>query len=55
MEKHRKDSVYERVQLDFGVNVFFNEVLLLLRVIVRKFKKEIKNRAWTGVYNIGEI
>ena len=22
MEKHRKDSIYERVQLDFGVNVF---------------------------------
>ena len=22
MEKHRKDSIYERVQLDIGVNVF---------------------------------
>ena len=22
MEKHRKDSIYERVQSDFGVNVF---------------------------------
>ena len=22
MEKHRKDSIYERVQLDFGMNVF---------------------------------
>ena len=51
MEKNRKDCIYERVQTDFGVNVNvnFGVLLLLLGVIIRKFKKEIKNKAWTGV------
>ena len=53
MEKHRKDSIYERVQLDFGMNVFRRYYYcsgLLLDI-----KKEIKNKAQRGLYNISEI
>ena len=41
MEKHRKDSIYERVQLDFGVNVFRRYYYcsgLLLENLKRKLK-----------------
>ena len=41
MEKHRKDSIYERVQLDFGVNVFrryYNCSGLSLENLKRKLK-----------------
>ena len=41
MEKHRKDSIYERVQSDFGVNVFRQYYYcsgLLLENLKRKLK-----------------
>ena len=41
MEKHRKDSIYERVQSDFGVNVFRRYYYcsgLLLENLKRKLK-----------------
>ena len=41
MEKHRKDSIYERVQLDFGVNVlrkYYYCPGLLLENLKRKLK-----------------
>ena len=41
MEKHRKDSIYERVQSDFRVNVFRHYYYcsgLLLENLIRKFK-----------------
>ena len=41
MEKHRKDSIYERVQSDFGVNVFRHYYYcsgLLLENLKRKLK-----------------
>ena len=54
MEKCRKDSFYERVQLDFGVNVF-RRCYYCSGLSLERFKKQIKNKAWTGLYNIGEI
>ena len=48
MEKHRKDSIYERVQSDFGVNVF-RHYYYCSGLSLENFKKEIKNKAWTGV------
>ena len=41
MEKHKKDSIYERVQSDFGVNVFRRYYYcsgLLLENLERKLK-----------------
>ena len=41
MEKHRKDSIYERVQSDFGMNVFrclYYCSGLLLENLKRKIK-----------------
>ena len=46
MEKHRKDSIYERVQSDFGVNVFrcyYYYSGLLLENFKRKLKINIKD------------
>ena len=38
MEKHRKDRIFERVQSDFGVNVFRHYYYLLLEYLKRKLK-----------------
>ena len=38
MEKHRKDRIYERVQSDFGVNVFRHYYYCSLENLKRKLK-----------------
>ena len=43
MEKHRKDCIYERVQSDFGVNVF-RHYYYCSGLSLENFKKEIKIR-----------
>ena len=42
MEKHRKDHIYERVQSDFGVNVF--RCYYCLGLSLENFKRKLKIR-----------
>ena len=41
MKKHRKDSIYERVQLDFGVNVFWR-YYYCSGLLLENFKRKLK-------------
>ena len=43
MEKHRKDHIYERVQSDFGVNVF-RCYYYCLGLSLENFKRKLKIR-----------
>ena len=43
MEKHKKDSIYERVQLDFGVNVF-KKYYYCSGLSLENLKKKLKLR-----------
>ena len=43
MEKHRKDSIYERVQIDFGVNVF-RRYYYCLGLLLENLKRKLKIR-----------
>ena len=43
MEKHRKDRIYERVQSDFGVNVF-RCYYYCLGLLLENFKRKLKIR-----------
>ena len=43
MEKHRKDSIYERVQSDFGVNVF-RGYYYCSGLSLENFKRKLKIR-----------
>ena len=43
MEKHRKDSIYERVQSDFGVNVF-RHYYYYSGLSLENFKRKLKIR-----------
>ena len=43
MEKHRKDSIYERVQSDFGVNVF-RQYYYCSGLSLENFKRKLKIR-----------
>ena len=43
MEKHRKDSIYERVQSDFGVNVF-RRYYYCSGLSLENFKRKLKIR-----------
>ena len=43
MEKHRKDCIYERVQSDFGVNVF-RHYYYCLEVSLENLKRKLKIR-----------
>ena len=43
MKKHRKDSIYERVQLDFGVNVF-RRYYYCSGLSLENFKRTLKIR-----------
>ena len=43
MKKHRKDSIYERVQLDFGVNVF-RRYYFCSGLSLENFKRKLKIR-----------
>ena len=44
MEKHRKDRIYQRVQSDFGVNVFRHYYYCSGLSL-----ENLKSKAWTGV------
>ena len=50
MEKHRKDRIYQRVQSEFGVNVFTRSYYCS-----GLFLENLKSKAWAGVWNICEI
>ena len=41
MEKHRKDHIYERVQSDFGVNVF-RHYYYCSGLLLENFKRKLK-------------
>ena len=41
MEKHRKDSIYERVQSDFGVNIF-KQYYYCSGLLLENSKKKLK-------------
>ena len=43
MEKHKKDSIYERVQLDFGVNVL-RRYYYCSGLSLETFKRKLKIR-----------
>ena len=43
MEKHRKDSIYEGVQSDFGVNVF-RQYYYCSGLLLENFKRKLKIR-----------
>ena len=43
MEKHRKDSIYERVQSDFGLNVF-RQYYYCSGLSLENFKRKLKIR-----------
>ena len=43
MEKHRKNRIYERVQSDFGVNVF-RHYYYCLALSLENFKRKLKIR-----------
>ena len=45
MEKHRKDSIYERVQSDFWVNAF-RRYYYCSGLLLENFKRKLKIRHW---------
>ena len=54
MEKHRKDRIYQRVQSEFGVNVFTHSYYCS-GLLLENLKSKLKSKAWAGVWNICEI